>query len=205
MLFISTLHGGWTPGKTRGCKSKSLGKKNKQKLNPPKPLLNCLCPVSATPHHVHLLLDIQIKTHQHMACCPLQQHPSFGSHFTSPDCTSRYPNEQRGPAACATLFFRDRRKRGAEPRVGWCVFAGNEAFWGSCASFGARLGCLCLGAGNWDSFNTVLSVGSLCTSRGKGETWSARKQKVTFLWDSKHYSLRALCSDFPLVIFIYGK
>lgn len=87
-------------------------------LNPPKPLLNCLCPVSATPHHVHLLLDIQIKTHQHMACCPLQQHPSFGPHFTSPDCTSRYPNEQRAPAACGTLFFRDGRKRGAEPRVG---------------------------------------------------------------------------------------
>lgn len=106
-------------------------KNSDKNLNPPKPLLNCLCLISASSHCVHLLLAIQIKPCQHTACCPPQKYPSFGPHFTSPACASRYPNEQRAPAACGALFFRDGRNRAAEPRGRWCVFVGSKVLWGN--------------------------------------------------------------------------
>lgn len=66
----------------------------------------------------------------------------------------------------------------------------------------------CSGAGNQDSFNTVLNVGTVSApAMGRVRKCKETKDGLTrFPWGSKHDSSRALRSDFHLVmVFIYGK
>lgn len=47
--------------------------------------------------------------------------------------------------------------------VGWCVFVGSDAFWVGCDCLWGKAGISsCLGAENWDSFNTMLGVDTVC-------------------------------------------